>query len=142
MAEPRPGSTRDAFFERHPTFVRLNEVLGYHIREFKDGGKGIALHLAPMFDFSTKEKIANVLDGMRILAGQMRDDPAFAEAKAVTTTSWIVAEHPELIERFGFHIRGPISPEDKARVFPNEAREVHWAIMFRDEFLNLYGGRK
>lgn len=109
-------------------FMRLNEVLSYEIR-----GNTIDVHMLPeerAEHFLTKSKA-----GLQKLAKIVDENK---NIDTIEITSWIIAEHPELIERFGFVIDGEISEAIRKTDFSEEERKIFKAHVARNDFLKKY----
>jgi hypothetical protein len=85
-------------FMEQPSFTPLNEVVAIDT-EVAPGV--IGLQIAPAEDVPNLRGV--VEDGLRKLAERFRDDP---ELQKVWGKSWIVKEHPRLVERMGFTLEG------------------------------------
>jgi hypothetical protein len=125
---------RESFIEK---FNKINEILSYG----KDGDT-IHIHIAPVETMGVKEKINYFKDGLKDLAkivkAEEKDKNNQILTKKIIGTSWIIAEKPRLIERFGFINAGEIDDEIKDLHFRNEQEKVGWAYMERDDFLKKY----
>lgn len=108
-------------------FTPLNEMMTYH-----RGPDTVFIHVATSETLSMREKLAMMKDGFAKLADMIRNDDTIQAASAI---SWIVAANPGILEKWGFKIKGEISPEDKERDFKSESRPVSWAVANRDNFL-------
>lgn len=121
---------RRSAFVREGGFIPVNEILSYGVYE------GIMhIHLAPAEQMGTSEKLFNLKDGLKGLAEVVKKDES---VKIITATSWIVTEHPKLLERFGFIVEGEIDEETKKKYFSDETRVVSRAYMTREDFLRKY----
>lgn len=110
----------------------LNEILAYG---YDDGI--VHIHLANTRTLGPKQFITAVTDGLEKLA-KLLTQPGFEEAKVITATSFIVAEHPGLLEHAGFTIDGPISEVTRRRHFRTETRPISASHMDREDFLKHY----
>jgi len=111
-------------------FVPLNEILSY--------GRGkdyVHIHLLPPGKVGLAALVKGSLDGLRELARIVREDETIKE---ITATSWIVAEHPKLLERMGFIMQGEIDEEMRDRHFRGDKRRISKATISREEFLRRY----
>jgi len=120
---------REAFVEQSG-FTRLNEVLSYG-----EYDNVIHIHLAPSKEIGIGKVRTLVREGLEKLAGIVKEKE---EVKEVTATSWIVAEHPKLMEILGFTVKGEIDQETRERHFMDDNREIHRATMERKDFLSKY----
>lgn len=130
-----PDIARQIFHERH-NFTQLNEVLSYGLAE---EGTVAHIHLAPATDIANLR--TTVIDGLCELARRMKADPVeLGRVGRVAASSWIIAEHPRIMERLGFTIDGPISEAGAQRALEHgETRPSLRAHIDRDDFLNTYG---
>lgn len=124
---------RMRFVERH-SFTPLNDVLSFHVN-----GEEAFLHLAPIRTLSDGERMSKITEGLKILAERLVADPTLATVNKIFVVSWLVVRFSKMIEKLGFTLRGPITPELKARIFPDETREVHSSVISREDFLKRYG---
>ncbi len=112
--------------------IRLSEFTYFRFHE-----NGISIHLAPAREF-LKEKgvkafINDVQTGLKNLASIIKDKK---DIKKVTATSWIVNEHPGLMETLGFTV------DDKEIDPPPESldkRKKRESWMLLEDFLAKYG---
>lgn len=111
--------SREVFAE-YGHFVPLNDVL--HYDEASTGE--IQVHLAPAEDIPNLPGV--VKDGLQKLAQLFQEHP---EWHTVSAQSWIVAQHPRIVERLGFTVE-PAASADKPS---------HTATMDRETLLRLYG---
>jgi hypothetical protein len=120
---------RKSFIEQEK-FTPLNEILSY-------GGNGdlVHIHLAPAKTIGIGEMRRLIKDGFEKLARIVEENK---EIKKIAATSWIIAEHPKIMERFGFEVEGEIDEETRQRHFVDDDREIHGAAMTRKEFLSKY----
>lgn len=113
---------REEFLE-HNQFLPLNEVLSYG-----EGPPGtIHIHLAPAEDI--QNLLTQVKDGLVRLAALFKEHP---EWQAVNAKSWIIEQHPRIIERLGFTLDPPRENSDQS---------TGSATMTRDDLLQRYGER-
>jgi hypothetical protein len=114
--------------QKKEVLVRVNELLSYGI-----SGDNIHIHAIP------NDKVENALskfsEGLQELAGVVEKHP---EIKVIRATSWIVAQYPKIIERFGFTLDGEINEEIREKHFENEQRKIWMAHMTREDFLHRY----
>jgi hypothetical protein len=137
-----PGEIFDSF--------ELNDMISYEIESPKE----ISLHINEVFgedgqkeDPSTKMHLLK--DGFANLSELLKYDKRLEYVETITAFSWIVTEHPKLLERFGFDIH---SPDDyfrrlrhyyhKNRVGGLKAGKIFtkpgFASISREKFLELY----
>jgi hypothetical protein len=120
---------REAFVEQGG-FEKINEVLSYGKE-----GNNIHIHLAPSMELRAGLR-GQVMKGLEELADIIEKNK---EIKNITATSWIVAEHPKLMEKLGFRVNEEVSEELRRERFPGEERKMAEASMTREEFLEKYG---
>lgn len=115
-------------FSRKEKFIPINELLSYRTEQ-----GSVYIQVMP------EKEIDNVLveftDGLRELAKIVSQNESI---KKITANSWIVAEHPAVMERFGFTVTGEIKEDLKQKHFRGEKRPVWGAYMSREEFINMY----
>ncbi|MFC1656585.1 hypothetical protein ACFL14_01285 [Patescibacteria group bacterium] len=113
--------------EQESEFTPLNELISYGQTD-----SNAHIHLIP----GTKAEISRDLytDALHKLAEVIEQNP---DIDTVSATSWIVARHPRLFEKQGFQI-DDISDEFKSQYFPNEQRDIKYASMSREDFLNRF----
>jgi|GEM_PF-4080194 len=75
---------------------RINEILEY---EFSDGGKSIKIHTWPKKKPGIRKLKLLILSGFNNLAEIINKNP---DVEKVEAWSWIVYDHPDLIESLGF----------------------------------------
>ena len=113
---------------RDREFIKINGILSYGLER-----KSIHIHVV------TDEKVENLLsefgDGMKKLAQITLEND---EVEEITATSWIVAAHPRVLERFGFVIDGEISEEERIAHFAGDNRPIWKASMTREKLLEKY----
>jgi len=112
-------------------FTPVNEMIAYG--EGDDGW--LHIHIAPHETSSIKEKLRLFKEGMKKLAEMAKKDE---NIKGLTGTSWIIAEFPKALERFGFTLTGEISDELRESHFKNEKRTIHGAQISREELIEKY----
>ena len=96
-------------------FIPANEVISYGVEE-----NLIHIHVIP--EKKIEKIISKFKDGLREVANVVNDNEKFEK---ITAASWLVAQHPEIMEkRYGFIIDGKISEEMRSRYFADEKREV------------------
>lgn len=111
----------------------INQLVGYD-RE-KDGW--LSIHIARNKTVSTNEKrqfLSFFKEGMKEIA-------LFAQKesiKGVWAESWIIAEHPDILKRFGFNVEGNLDKETVENKYPEEEREVGRAYITSEELINKF----
>lgn len=115
--------------ERMTGFKMVGDLLSYGMEQDL-----VHIHLTPI---SSADKIGakKFEKELSELAEIIYSDP---RVEKIRTTSWIVAEHPDLLEYFGFTVGGPISEKEKEKYFPNEEKPVWDACISREDFLKRY----
>lgn len=140
----------------HPLDRELNEL----VKITKEGRNNVLLHIAKI-DVPTRERPAMFKDGLEKLARLLESDRHFSDVKFIGASSWIVAEHPRVLEHFGFTVdyenqnpdskkftakyKGAIKTFRGARdTIPEEYRETKpkYAQISKEEFLSRYGSRE
>lgn len=139
--------------ENEPLIEDLNEVMQATIED-----DHLALiHIAKM-EGSTKDKLFQFKDGLKKLADLLKNDERFMKILFIGASSWIVAEHPKLLRKFGFIVdydnvskigkavgnkyKNTLKSEEEAReMIPEEHRDTEpmYAQISRERFLELYG---
>jgi hypothetical protein len=119
---------REAFVENVGA-TKINEVLSYSLEN-----GDVHLHLSPARHL--KSLRSQVAEGLKSLAEIVKNNE---KIKKIVGTSWIVAEHPKIMEGLGFKIDGVISEQLKNERFIGDDREIAEASMSREEFLEKYG---
>ncbi len=109
-------------------YKSLNEMLTYGEED-----DHIHLHVNPSETLRLSEKLYLIKDGLRKLKEILRSKENIKEVIAV---SWIVANNPGIMEKLGFTVEGPITPEDKERHLNNDNRDIYFAHISRDDILN------
>lgn len=130
----RPDLARKAFYERHE-FTPLSESLSFGVTE---DGYVAHIHLAPATDIANLRE--DVTEGLHKLASLIRENPEQYKAlERITATSWIVTEHPRVLERLGFTIDGPVSEASaRHRREQGEVRPTSRAHIDIPDFLAKY----
>jgi hypothetical protein len=121
--------SRKAFLE-DGRFTSVNELLAYNIID-----NTLILHVPPNETTSLKDKLKLLKDGFKAIAKIVETDNNIQEIEG---SSWIIADHPDLIERLGFTLEGPIPEEQRRGYFGIDPREMHSAKMSRADFLKKY----
>jgi len=114
---------RQRMYDEHPTYKELNQLFAY---ELEDGE--IRLHVPSNEGTPIKDKLGLMEDGLKKLAEIVRDYP---NIKLVAGRSWIVGEHPKLLERLGFEV-------SEIETNP-QGIKVGLATISREELLKRYG---
>jgi len=117
---------KKATIERKTGFKMVGDVLSYGVEQ-----NWVHVHFSPVDKFGAKKIEKEFGDLAKIIFL----DPS---TKKIQAESWIVAEYPALLERFGFTVEGPISKEQKEKYFSDEKRPVWDAYISRDDFLKRY----
>ncbi len=135
---------REAFVEGS-SFTRINEILSYGIdeehRSNEEHGSGkkelVHIHLAPAKTFGPVKSRRLVREGFKELAEIVNKNK---KIEVITATSWIIAKHPNMINKLGFTDNGEIGEEKREEYFSEEDDdiEIHEARMTREEFLEKY----
>jgi len=120
--------------------IKLSEVLYCGLSD----KNGVAhIHLAPAFDFMTKDKLSDfkqeIQNGLLKLAEIIKSDE---NIKKIIATSWIVASSPKRLEDLGFTIEGEISKEEREKHFKGDDRPIFKAFMTREDFLARYDNKE
>jgi hypothetical protein len=108
--------------------IEINELLSYEIES-----DIVQIHIVP--EGKVENAMAKFGDGLQKLAHIISE---LKDIKTVEASSWIVANHPKLPERYGFTIDGQIDEITREKYFADEKRKVWRAHMDRDEFLKRY----
>lgn len=117
---------------QHQGNIKLSELMYYNV----DLENGVAfIHIAPKGDLRLAEIIKSFREGMKKLAGYVKDDERIKEIQAI---SWIVASNPGLLEKAGFEVKGDITEEIRSKYFNDEDRSIAWAKMSREALLDKY----
>ena len=121
------GST----YENH----KLNELLYYHIGDDKDV---LHLHVNSKAMQNNFKLYTEMRDGLKQLAKDLQADPKLATISRIEGTSWFVADRPQVLERLGFIVDGPISEELRKAHFADDEREIWTSHILTDEFIQKY----
>lgn len=89
------------FNKENRNYFPLNRLLMYEIKD-----ESIYLHIATLFDVKPTELPKLIVDGLKELAQEIRTESNLQSLKKVKGESWIVYDHPTLIEKLGFSITG------------------------------------
>jgi hypothetical protein len=122
-------ASRKTFLERG-NLTSINELLAYNLED-----EALVLHVPPNETTPLKDKLRLLKEGLKALAEIVKNNE---NIQVIIGSSWIIADHPEIIERLGFTIEGPVSEEQRQEYFGNDPREVHSAKMSREDFLKKY----
>ena len=104
-------------------WIKVNETLSY---EFL--ADSIGLHVPTVFTKKPTEMLNSFNEGLKTLARDIKNNPEFPSVKKIVGYSWIVYEHPNLLQKMGFSI-------DNVDEEHREAR----AIISIEDFLKRYG---
>lgn len=108
--------------------IQINEILSYRVEQCD-----VRLHIIP--EKAVKNVLDVLADGLRKLASIIDRDECIAE---VSIRSWVVAEYPRVLERFGFQIDEKNSEELSSEKKLGGEREVWRAHISREQFLDMY----
>ncbi len=108
--------------------IPINELLYYRIE--KD-----SVHIQIVPEKEVKNVMDRFMEGLSELAKIVKEKN---NIKEIIIHSWMVAEYPMVLERFGFEVDGEISADLKNKYFSEEKRPIWEAHMDRDEFVNRY----
>lgn len=118
-------------FNEQGHFIEINQMLSYDIN-----GKYIYIHVPPNMSTPTPDKLRLIQEGLKALVPIMEAHP---EIEGITGTSWIVATHPDILEKkFHFTIKGPINEEERALHFSHDHRPIARATMSREDLIKYY----
>lgn len=131
--------------------VDLNPLMNYLI----ESPELVSIHVDSLNNASWAEKYDMFLRGLRLLARNIRSEAKLEHVKTIAAVSWIVAEHPEALEKLGFTVddSNPLAPQLIHKHFrksaingfisgnaDNESIIVpRFAYMTRQDFLQRYG---
>lgn len=102
----------------------INEALSYTLED----ANSINLHVPIMFTKSPVEMYRLFINGLKILAEQMKNDPELFRIQQVMGYSWIISDHPEILRKLGFTVEERNEKEHKA---------LAWIL--KEDFLARYG---
>ncbi len=118
-------------FNEQGGFIELNQMLSYGIH-----GKNIHLHVPPNMSTPTPDKLRLIREGLSALVPILEANP---EIETITGTSWIVAAHPDILEKkLHFTVTGPISEEQRAQHFSYDHRPIAEAYISREDLIKYY----
>lgn len=118
------------YFYAIEKFIQVNDLISYSLK-----GSTVEIHIAPSQTVSMGKKLTMLREGLTGLAKVVQENE---DVETITGTSWIVAQHPALMEKLGFEVEGQISDDEMREEFPAENREVHRARINRQELLDKY----
>ncbi|MDO8558956.1 MAG: hypothetical protein Q7R84_01360 [bacterium] len=110
-------------------FKKINEILSYGVNE-----DFAHIHLAPAGQFGISV-LKMVRGGLEELAKIVKENK---EIKRVEAISWIVADHPKILERLGFTVVGEIDEEIRRKYHANDNGPISRATISREDFLSRY----
>ncbi len=134
---------------------RINEAIGIRLESDTE----LSIHCADLKDKTFKEKIDLLKDGLWSTAFFLRERSPWRNVDKITATSWIVKEHPKLMESLGFTIvyentldvkiakavykRDSIKNSNVLlpKLKKNTYGEPEYAYMTRKKFLSMYGDK-
>lgn len=102
----------------------FNEALSYELGPNNE----VNLHVPMIFTKKPLEMYRLFNDGLRLLATRLETDPELKGVEQIVAYSWIIFEHPGLIEKMGFTL-------DER----DEKKKGSLAFMNRDDFIERYG---
>lgn len=117
----------------------------------------VLLHVGRISHEGGQTTLEQFKDGMTRLAKLLTSDTRLANVKTIGALSWLVSQHPRVLERFGFSI-GPLKNILDGEVIERKYRsivesfptfippeykktELGFASISREEFLRRYGGQ-
>ena len=121
-------------FVREGGFTKLNELISYHRGE---SGENVFIHLAPARTMGEKEGMHLFTEGLSALAVTLDTLPELRSVKTVEALSWIITEKPQVMERLGFTLDGPVDTQTMNAHFSGETN-VSRAHMERPDFIARY----
>lgn len=115
-------------FNEEGNFTEINKMLSYNI-----DGNYIHLHIPPNVSTANSEKLYLIQEGLKALVPIVEANP---EVKTITGTSWIVAAHPQILEKkFHFTITFPENPD---KDLDNANRPIAEAEISREDLIKYY----
>ena len=102
----------------------INEALSYELGPNNE----VNLHVPKIFTKKPLEMYRLFNDGLRLLATQLKTEPGLKDIEQIVGYSWIIFEHPGLIEKMGFTL-------DER----DGKKKGSLAFMSRDDFIERYG---
>jgi hypothetical protein len=115
-------------FNEESNFTEINKMLSYNI-----DGDYIHVHIPPNVSTPNSEKLRLIQEGLKALVPIVE---ANLEIKTITGTSWIVAAHPQILEKkFHFTITFPENPDQN---LDNANRPIAEAEISREDLIKYY----
>ena len=74
-------------------------------------------------------------EGLEELAKTVKENQAVKRVEAI---SWIVADHPKILEKLGFTVVGEIDEEMRRKYYADDNRPIGRATVSREDFLRRY----
>lgn len=109
-------------------FININDLLSYEI-----SGNLIHIHVVPEEKVDRGlHKFRECLQNLAKIVNENKD------IEIIEATSWIVAKHPKLLEKFGFSVDGEVSEKFRRTYFPGDKSKIFRAHMSRNDFLEKY----
>jgi len=123
---------RKAFVEEVEArgFKKINEILSYGVSE-----DFVHIHLAPARQFGISGLKKMTQEGLEELAKTVKENQAVKRVEAI---SWIVADHPKILEKLGFTVVGEIDEEMRRKYYADDNRPIGRATVSREDFLRRY----
>lgn len=109
-------------------YIGLNDLVSYEFT--KDYPDDISLHIHENLTKAPMDANRSMIEGMRLLADKLSTDPELAHIKWISGKSFIVYDHPEIMERLGFTI-----------VERDDAEKLALAKMNRDAFVKKFASK-
>ena len=111
-------------------FKKINEILSYGVSE-----DFVHIHLAPARQFGISGLKKMTQEGLEELAKTVKENQAVKRVEAI---SWIVADHPKILEKLGFTVVGEIDEEMRRKYYADDNRPIGRATVSREDFLRRY----
>ena len=99
--------TRD---KKKDFLFHLNFLLYY---EVYDNDREIKLHVYNAQDLTLSRKLKLLKHGFNKLAKMLQDNAKFSKIEKITGTSWIITEHPKLMQGLGFTLKDGTEESEK-----------------------------
>ncbi len=119
--------------------TKLSETLYFDSN--KDDPSVVQIHLAVAYEFIKQKGIVTfmntVTEGLNRLAEIIKDN---TDLKRITATSWIIYEHPKLIERLGFKISKKVFYDNATEFRTDGKAQLAW--ISKKDLLKRYGSKK
>ncbi len=131
--------------------IQINDMISFEVESAKEA----SLHVNEVFgEDGQKENISEKMrllhEGLAGFAALLKHDRTLKDIETITAFSWIVSEHPKLIEKFGFTIDSPNNYFQRLRSYYGKNRiggvktekllkKPGFAYITREKFLELYG---